>query len=447
MKIDMHLFCLIGALATGITDGRISSSSQPVGGSAMEVTPPNQRELEPAIEYCTAIDRKTGDGKQRGVVDWQGLDQCHKCEGGQLWWPCGLNLCEGSCTPETVCDERIRAADLQPALVDSKPHYCTVTDVGQRRGVVDQCHKCEGGQKHWPCNDENLCAGFCTPEAVCKERLKVVAAKTVETAASDCATVIAEKNVLEETIESLRETKYCSYMACIDECREKEDFQAFRDKIRQEIEEEETSAATGSDCSAVNEDNVSLREIILYLEETVADLEDRLEYCTAIDRIDGDGKQRGVVDWQNFDQCHKCEGGQLWWPCGDSNLCIGFCTPKDVCDERILRLEAAAAATTSTAADCTAVIVEKNVLEETIESLRETKYCSYMASIDECQEKEDFQAFRDKIRQEIEEEEETSAATGSDCSAVNEDNNSLRAKILELEKVIEILDPDESEGC
>ena len=386
MKIRMHLFCLIGALTTGITDGRISSSSSKrFGGSAVDVTPPNRRELKPAIEYCTAIDRKDGmDGKQRGVVDWQGIDQCHKCEGGQLWWPC----------------------------------------------------------------DSNLCIGFCTPEAVCKERLKVAAAKTAETpAASDCATVIAEKNVLEETIESLRETKYCSYMACIDECREKEDFQAFRDKIRQEIEEEETSAATGSDCSAVNEDNVSLREIILYLEETVADLEDRLEYCTAIDRIDGDGKQRGVVDWQNFDQCHKCEGGQLWWPCGDSNLCIGFCTPKDVCDERILRLEAAAAATTSTAADCTAVIVEKNVLEETIESLRETKYCSYMASIDECQEKEDFQAFRDKIRQEIEEEEETSAATGSDCSAVNEDNNSLRAKILELEKVIEILDPDESEGC
>ena len=171
-----------------------------------------------------------------------------------------------------------------------------------------------------------------------------------------------------------------------------------------------------------------------------------LQYCTAIDKKTGDGKQRGVVDWQNFDQCKKCEGGQPWWPC-DGNLCIGFCTPKDVCDERILRLEAAAAATTSTAADCTAVIVEKNVLEETIESLRETKYCSYMASIDECQEKEDFQAFRDKIRQEIEEEEETSAATGSDCSAVNEDNNSLRAKILELEKVIEILDPDESEGC
>ena len=48
MKIHMHLFCLIGALVTSITDGRISSSSssQPVGGSAMEVTP-NRRELQP----------------------------------------------------------------------------------------------------------------------------------------------------------------------------------------------------------------------------------------------------------------------------------------------------------------------------------------------------------------------------------------------------------------
>lgn len=117
----MHLFCLLfGALAIGITDGRISSSSsssssKPVAGSAVEVTPLNQRELEPAIEYCTAIDRIDGDGKQRGVVDWQGIDQCHKCEGGQPWWPCDSDLCIGSCTPEAVCDERLKVAAAKAA--------------------------------------------------------------------------------------------------------------------------------------------------------------------------------------------------------------------------------------------------------------------------------------------------------------------------------------------
>ena len=226
MKINMHLFCLIVALAASVTDGRISSSSsslssssQPgVGGSAVDMTP-NRRDLQPALgtHYCTVTDV----GQRRGVV----VDQCHKCEGGQKHWPCNdKNLCAGFCTPEAVCDEQIRAADLQPALVDSKLHYCTVTDVGQRSGVVDQCHKCEGGQKHWPCNDENLCAGFCTPEAVCKERLKVVAAKTVETAASDCATVIAEKEDLEDLMGQKKEliatleNENDSLRACIVDC-------------------------------------------------------------------------------------------------------------------------------------------------------------------------------------------------------------------------------------
>jgi len=112
MKIHMHLFCLIGALVTSITDGRISSSSsssQRVGGSAVESTP-NRLDLQRALvddsepHYCTA----TALGKQRGVVDWQGKnDKCNKCEGGQAYWPCGVDdLCTGSCTPKAVCDER-----------------------------------------------------------------------------------------------------------------------------------------------------------------------------------------------------------------------------------------------------------------------------------------------------------------------------------------------------
>jgi hypothetical protein len=137
----MNLFCLIVALATSITDGRISSSSsssssQPVDGSAVDVNP-NRRVLEPAgvdseTQYCMA----TPVGKQRGVVDWQEHDQCKLCEIGQKYWPCdGDILCEGQCTPEDVCDKRIQVAidDLQQdtdapssgpstsALTDSDP--------------------------------------------------------------------------------------------------------------------------------------------------------------------------------------------------------------------------------------------------------------------------------------------------------------------------------------
>ncbi|OEU05958.1 hypothetical protein FRACYDRAFT_257201 [Fragilariopsis cylindrus CCMP1102] len=113
MNIHMNLFCLIVALATSITDGRISSSSssQPVGGSAVDMNP-NRRVLEPAgvdseTQYCKA----TPVGKQRSVVDWQEHDQCRMCEVGQTYWPCdGDNLCEGHCTPEAVCNERLRLA-------------------------------------------------------------------------------------------------------------------------------------------------------------------------------------------------------------------------------------------------------------------------------------------------------------------------------------------------
>jgi len=124
MNIHMNLFCLIVALATSITDGRISSSSsssssslsQPVDGSAEDVNP-NRRVLNPAgvdseTQYCMA----TPVGKQRGVVDWQEHDQCKMCEVGQKYWPCdGDILCEGQCTPEDVCDKRIQVAidDLQ----------------------------------------------------------------------------------------------------------------------------------------------------------------------------------------------------------------------------------------------------------------------------------------------------------------------------------------------
>ena len=204
MKIDMNLFCLIVALATSITDGRLlsssslsSSSSQPGGGSAVEVSP-NRRDLEPVIvdskpqleplEYCTAIDRKDGDGKQRGVVDWQNFDQCNKCEGGQLWWPCDSNLCIGFCTPEAVCEERLRLATATATAPDDTTSMLLIESL--RKQLRDSKDK----QDYYRSQISDVAA----EKNIEIERLEVEAEK----AADDCTAELEEMVRLQEGLDA-----------------------------------------------------------------------------------------------------------------------------------------------------------------------------------------------------------------------------------------------------
>ena len=171
----MHLFCLIGALVTSITDGRISSSSsssQRVGGSAVELTP-NRRDLQRALvddsepHYCTA----TALRKQRGVVDWQGKNnKCNKCEGGQAYWPCGVDdLCTGFCTPKDVWEK--------------------VAVLKEQIGELEEAEKA-------------VC-----DERLHEERLRLAAAATESpTAASDCTAINLKKDDLEARVIQLEET-------------------------------------------------------------------------------------------------------------------------------------------------------------------------------------------------------------------------------------------------
>ena len=200
MKIDMNLFCLIGALATGITDGRISSSSsssQLVGGSAMEVTP-NRRELEP-LQYCTAIDKKTGDGKQRGVVDWQNFDQCKKCEGGQPWWPCDGNLCIGFCTPEDVCDERLRVAAAAAAT--------TASDCAEKEVKIAKVFE----RTDTNINEmEALISDQAVREISLKDKKITDLEKVIKSLEEKMDAIIAKYDEFEETMKSVLVEKYCA---------------------------------------------------------------------------------------------------------------------------------------------------------------------------------------------------------------------------------------------
>ena len=199
MKIDMNLFCLIGALATGITDGRISSSSstQRVGGSAMEVTP-NRRELEP-LQYCTAIDKKTGDGKQRGVVDWQNFDQCKKCEGGQPWWPCDGNLCIGFCTPEDVCDERLRVAAAAAAT--------TASDCAEKEVKIAKVFE----RTDTNINEmEALISDQAVREISLKDKKITDLEKVIKSLEEKMDAIIAKNDEFEEAMKSVFVEKYCA---------------------------------------------------------------------------------------------------------------------------------------------------------------------------------------------------------------------------------------------
>ena len=201
MKIDMHLFCSIVALATTSTDGRISSSasSQPEGGSVVDMTP-NRRDLQPALDDSNLI---------RG-----GLTSSNKDANS---YPRSLALSDCNDSEENLYKDK--TCDWLSAINNKKKMKNKCNKTTKLGMIYDLCPSTCSGVDLGPCTTskleetiESLLEEKTTVEEQLSSFVEAPVDCTVITAEMDdlkaqVTTVIAEKVVLEDRVTAVNKEK------------------------------------------------------------------------------------------------------------------------------------------------------------------------------------------------------------------------------------------------